>query len=248
MDSVKAIVLAAGKGRRLNSDQAGIPKVLRPVNGRPMLAYVLDALSFLPAEDVIIVTGYMSEQVQRQFPTYQYAFQETQDGTGDAVKCAVKLLAGYDGSILVCCGDMPLLESASYQKLLEEHRTKENACTILSSICTLPLHCGKILRDADDRFVQIIEERDCTPEQLMIQEVNSGVYVFDSSALFRGLLGLTNHNKQGEYYLTDVPYLIKKDRGKVGICKMNLGDQIIGINTPEHLALAEHILSSRGSV
>ena len=120
MNHVKAIVLAAGKGTRLQSEQYNLPKVLREAAGKPLLHYVLTALDFLPRQDTVLVVGYMRDQVIARFPEYPYAVQDPQNGTGHAVQCAKEYLKDFHGAVLVCCGDMPLLKKETYQALISE--------------------------------------------------------------------------------------------------------------------------------
>ena len=244
MSKVKAIVLAAGKGTRLHSEQFDIPKVLRTANGQPLLHYVLDALSFLPREDVVLVVGYKADRVIARFPNYPYALQEPQNGTGHAVQCAKDKLTGFDGTVLVCCGDMPLLKRETYEALLQVHAGNDCVCTFLTGFTDLEMPFGRILRDDQGGFIRVVEERDCTPEQLKIRELNAGVYAFDCQELLSCLDLLKNDNAQREYYLTDVPELMRQRGGKIGLCCVELGAQIIGVNTPEQLQMAEDILRS----
>ena len=242
MDDMKAVVLAAGKGTRLQSEQYDLPKVLREANGKPLLQYVLDALDFLPREDIILVVGYKREQVTARFPDYPSAVQEPQLGTGHAVQCAGPELADFRGPVLVCCGDMPLLQRETYEALARAHKEQGNTCTFLTGTSDLELPYGRILRDETGAFLRVVEDRDCTPEQREIRELNAGVYVFDCRELLTCLGMLKNENAQGEYYLTDVPELIRRRGGKIGLCSMDLGSQIIGVNTPEQLKLTEELL------
>lgn len=242
---LKAVVLAAGKGTRLYSEQYDLPKVMRLAAGRPLLCYVLGALDFIAPEDTIIVVGYRKEQVISAFEGYAFAEQREQLGTGHAVMAAYGLLDGYDGDVLVCCGDMPLLTRESYLCLCREHEKNGAACTILSGTSSVPLPYGRIIRDENGGFERMVEERDCTPEQKMIDELNSGVYIFDAKTLGGVLSELRSDNSQGEYYLTDAPALIREKGGSVCICKRELGIEIIGVNTPEQLAETERIIESR---
>jgi len=242
---VKAIVLAAGRGVRLQSDGCGIPKVMRPAAGRPLLHYVLQALDFIPPRDTVLVVGYQREQVLSAFPDYAFAVQEEQLGTGHAVMSAFEVLGDYDGDLLVCCGDMPLLRGESYRALLEEHRRSGAACTILSGPAARPLPYGRIIRSDAGGFSAIVEEKDCTPEQLAVTELNSGVYIFDAQRLASVLGRLRRSNAQGEYYLTDAPGLLLEDGLPVELCRRELGLEILGVNTPEQLAEVEGILAGR---
>lgn len=245
MSTVKVVVLAAGKGKRLQSEQYNLPKVLREANGKPLLHYVLEALDFLPKGDTILVVGYMGDKVVDRFPGYPVAVQEPQNGTGHAVQCAQEYLQDFNGPVLVCCGDMPLLEKDSYRKLLEVHQREHNTCTFLSGTSAVDLHCGRVVRDEHGRFAGIVEDKDCDVETAKIREYNAAVYVFDCKILLSCLSQLKNDNAQGEYYLTDVPLLILAQHGTVGICNLADGEQIIGVNTPEQLQMVENRLKSR---
>ena len=239
---LKALVLAAGKGTRLHSEQYDVPKVLRQACGQPLLSYVVRALDFLPPEDIILVVGYKKKAVMEAFPQYPCAVQEQQLGTGHAVMAAADLLAGYDGPLLVCCGDMPLMRRESYEALAQAHVREGNLCTLLSGSSDTELPYGRILRDADGRFLRVVEDRDCTPEQKAIRELNAGVYVFDTPALLRSLTQLRCDNAQGEYYLTDVPALLLRE-GPVGVCMACTAGEMLGVNTPQQLAAVEAALT-----
>ena len=246
MDNVKAVVLAAGKGTRLHSAEHNLPKVLREANGKPLLHYVLSALDFLPKENTVIVAGYMKEKVMEVFPDYPYAVQDEQKGTGHAVQCAKEQLRGFSGEVLVCCGDMPLIKKETYEALIRTHRENTYPCTLLCGTCKEDLPYGRILRDADGTFLRVVEDKDCTPEQKNIKELNAGVYVFNCEELLACLDLLKNENAQGEYYLTDVPELMRSRGGKIGVCSVELGEQIIGVNTVEQLREVENFLKNRG--
>lgn len=240
---LKAVVLAAGKGTRLQTEGVEIPKVMRLAAERPLLRWVCDALDFIPEKDIVLVVGFLREQVMEAFPNCSFAVQEQQLGTGHAVACAMDALQGYEGDILVCCGDMPLLKRDTYLSLVERHRADGNACTLLTGTAEEDLPYGRIVRDADGSFAAIVEEKDCTPEQREIRELNSGVYLFDAGALRDTLGKLRTDNAQGEYYLTDVPALLKAAGEKVGVCCRELGSEILGVNTPEQLALVGKLLA-----
>lgn len=241
--SLKAVVLAAGKGTRLHSEEFDLPKVMRLAGGKPLLAHVLSALDFIAPEDTVVVVGYKKDQVIDAFPGYIFAEQKEQLGTGHAVMAAYSQLENYDGDLLVCCGDMPLLKRESYFALCEEHSASGADCTILSGTSDIPLPYGRIVRDENGDYQRMVEERDCTEEEKHIDELNSGVFVFNSKMLSSVLKELKTDNAQGEYYLTDAPELILKHGGRVNVCKRHLGLEIIGVNTPEQLAEVERVLS-----
>ncbi|MCL2409095.1 MAG: NTP transferase domain-containing protein [Oscillospiraceae bacterium] len=239
---LKAVVLAAGKGTRLNSAEEDVPKVMRKIHNRPMLWYVLRELAFIDQKDTIIVAGYKREKVIDYFPGYMFAIQTEQLGTGHAVMAASTELASFDGAVLVCYGDMPALKRETYEALVNTHFTEDNDCTLLTGSSNSPLPYGRVVRDEDGRFKEVVEQRDCTPAQLEIKELNSGVYVFRSQLLLESLKNLKSDNSQGEYYLTDVPAIMRERGERVGILKRELGDEIIGVNTVEELRQVERIL------
>ena len=239
---MKAVVLAAGKGTRLRTEGVDLPKVMREALGAPLLHYVLEAINFIPPQDTIIVVGYQKESVIKHFPGYVFAEQTKQLGTGHAVLAAADALGAGDFPVLVCYGDMPLLRRETYEDLLRVHLEEQNACTILTGTTNLTLPFGRIVRDTDGRFQEVVEDRDCTPEQKAIHELNVGVYVFQSSALLPALSQLGCANSQGEYYLTDVPAILRDQGLPIGICKRDLGAEIIGVNTVEQLHEVEAAL------
>ncbi len=244
MDKLKAVVLAAGKGTRMRVDGSDLPKVMRTALGRPLLGYVLDALP-VEQEDVILVVGYRRELVTAAYPDCAAVVQWEQLGTGHAVKCASPLLEDFSGNVLICCGDMPLVRPETYLALINEHITHENDCTILSGRSELELPYGRVLRGPDGGFERIVEERDCTPDEKAVRELNSGVYVFDCRKLLSALTGLRSDNNQREYYLTDVPGLMLSRGDRVGVCVRDMNEELIGVNTPEQLRKVEELLSAR---
>lgn len=206
---MKAIILAAGKGKRLLSEKFNAPKVLREANGKPLLRYVVENLSFIDKKDIIIVAGYKKEMVFDAFQDgFTFAVQDEQLGTGHAVNCAKDAIGDYDGPVLVCYGDMPMFKKSTYENLIKLHNESGNDCTILTGITDRKLAYGRIVRDENGTFVGVVEDKDCTPEQKAINELNVGIYVFDAKKLFPCLTELKSNNAQGEYYLTDVPSIM----------------------------------------
>ena len=235
--TVKALVLAAGKGTRLQTEGIDLPKVMRLADGKPLLHYVLSALDFLPPEDVILVVGWKKEAVLEAYPQYPHAVQAEQHGTGHAVQCAAHLLEGFDA---------PLMKKETFQALADTHLREGNACTLLSAVLPEGGNYGRILREADGSFRAIVEDKDCTPEQKQIREVNTGTYVFHVPELLSSLCKLRNDNAQGELYLTDVPAFIKEAGGRVGLCDTCSPDEMLGVNTVEQLQEVEAILRKGG--
>jgi bifunctional UDP-N-acetylglucosamine pyrophosphorylase/glucosamine-1-phosphate N-acetyltransferase len=240
---VAALVLAAGQGTRMNSD---LPKVLHPMDGRPLLGWVLGALDALGVGRTLVVIGHGRDQVKAAFPDagVEWVVQAEQRGTGHAVMMAGPELSEFDGTLLVVCGDTPLLRAPVLHDLLEGHRAAQAAVTVLSARVPDPTGYGRILRVPDggpDAIAGIVEHRDATPAQREIDEINSGNYAFDYRAL-EGVLGrLSANNSQGEYYLTDtVRLLLDSGRHAAVRCAPDYR-ALLGINTPEQLAEAERI-------
>ncbi len=223
---MKAVILAAGKGKRLHSEQFSAPKVLREANGKPLLRYVVNNLSFIPdKKDIVIVAGYKKEMVFDAFQDgYTFAVQEEQLGTGHAVNCAREALKDYDGPVLVCYGDMPMFKKETYENLVKVHEETGSDCTILTGVSDRGLAYGRIIRGADGAFAGV------------------GIYVFDSKKLFSCLGELKNSNAQGEYYLTDVPAIMMGKGYKISTYTTHDDTEILGVNTPEDLALCESLL------
>ncbi len=245
-EPLKAVVLAAGKGTRLRTEGVDLPKVLRLAAGRPLLAYVLDELSFLDRQDILLVVGYEGEKVIAAFPGYPKVYQSPQLGTGHAVQCAEGALKGFEGHILVCCGDMPLMTRSAYQRLWQQHLKEGNACTLMAGVAHQPLPYGRIIRDGKGGFARIVEDRDCTPEERAVTELNAGIYIFQARELWRALTTLRPNNAQGEYYLTDAPYWLVSQGCKVGVCAACTPEEMLGVNTPEQLQQVEAAIEKRG--
>ncbi len=244
--NIKALVLAAGKGTRLQTEGIDLPKVMRLADGKPLLHYVLSALDFLPPKDVILVVGWKKEAVLDAYPQYPHAVQAEQHGTGHAVQCAAPLLEGFDGHVIICCGDAPLMRRETFQALVDTHLREGNACTLLSAVLPEGGNYGRILRKQDGTFRAIVEDKDCTPEQKQVHEVNTGTYVFHTPELLAALGQLRDDNAQRELYLTDTPALIKAAGGRVGLCDTCSPQEMLGVNTIEQLQEVEALLRKGG--
>lgn len=200
------VVLAAGAGTRMKSK---VSKLLHPVGGQSLLSHAVDAAEVLTPHRLVVVVGHERAQVSAHLaeiaPQAVTAVQEQQLGTGDAVRCALPAVGEADGEIVVTMGDVPLLTGDTLVELVGQHRASGDGVTILSSELDDPTGYGRIVREADgDQVAAIVEQRDCTPEQGEIREINAGIYVFDAAVLRDGLASLTTDNDQGELYLTDV--------------------------------------------
>ncbi len=235
-----AVVLAAGEGKRMHSQ---LPKVLHPLCGRPMLDYILHSAAAAACE-VIVVIGRGAAQVKAAMgPRWRYVLQERQLGTGDALMQALPLLP-EEGQLLVLCGDTPLLGEAQLKGLLEAHGS--NAATIMTAVLPDPTGYGRIIKDSAGRVSRIVEERDASPSQKQVSEVNAGTYCFDLALLRRFLPRISADNSQGEFYLTDVISLLTENGHQVGTYQ--LGDYRIGLGINNRAQLAEAAAVLRGRI
>lgn len=245
MERIKAIILAAGKGTRMKSE---LPKVIHKALGKPMVKYSIDAAIEAGAElsDICLVVGHRADLVMAAVgDDVVYAFQDEQLGTGHAVKCASQFI-GKDGLTMVLCGDTPLITGKTLKRLVETHIAEENAITVLTARVDDPTGYGRIIKDNWGKFVKIVEQRDATMEEQRVDEINSGMYIFDSAVLSKALSMITNDNAQGEYYLTDTIEIVKSEGlGEVSTMVIDDVDEIKGVNSPEQLEEAERILRNR---
>lgn len=244
-----AIILAAGKGTRMRSD---LPKVVHPVGGRAMVCAVVDACLRVGCGKVVVVVGYKQELVREALkgygPEVVFAVQDEQLGTGHAVRCAAPAFEGTDGEVFVLCGDGPLIRSSTLETMLERHRSAGAAATLATSVIEDPSGYGRIVRDAHGRFERIVEEKNASPEQRAIREVNPSYYVFRVRALFDALGRVERNPASGEYYLTDVPELLLRSGqrwGGVEVIDAVPPEDVLSINTPEQLEEVNRIFSER---
>lgn len=247
MSKLKAVILAAGKGTRMKSD---LPKVLHEIDGVSMVEYVIQAAREAGAEEICLVVGHKAELVQaRAGDGVTYVLQEEQLGTGHAVKCAGDFI-GTEGDTMILCGDTPIITGATLRELLEYHRTHKMKVTVLSTILEDAAGYGRIVRDESGNFLRIVEQKDASPEEQAIREINSGMYVFRSADLSDSLKKLKNDNVQKEYYLTDTIEIINSQKQDsegvvVGAMATEREDETRGVNTVEQLEEAAGILRAR---
>jgi bifunctional UDP-N-acetylglucosamine pyrophosphorylase/glucosamine-1-phosphate N-acetyltransferase/UDP-N-acetylglucosamine pyrophosphorylase len=226
-----AIVLAAGKGTRMDSD---LPKVLVPALGRPMIEYVLDALERSGVERVAVVIGYRADEVRKTLAHRQglvFVEQRQQLGTGHAVMVCREELAGREGPVLIVTGDSPLLQVSSVETLLERFEQLRPGCILGTLHKDNPKGLGRIVRDKRGEFLGIVEEKDATPEQRAVTEVNMSTYVFDCPDLVYSLDRLKNDNAPKEYYLTDVPGILRAAGKKVLALSVLKSCEALSVNT-----------------
>ena len=237
------VILAAGKGTRMHSPLA---KVLHPLAGRPLIAHVLTAVQPLVPQYLITVVGHQADAVRRVCECFGAwcVVQEPQLGTGHAVAQAETVLRDFDGDVLVLCGDVPLLRTATVRSLLDEHRQHEAALTILTSHLDDPAGYGRVLRNDRGHVVGIVEDRDAAPDQKAVCEINSGVYCMQASFLFAILPRIGRHNAPGEQYLTDVVGLAAAEGLPVAHLTTE-PEEILGVNTPADLTRLQTLLRNR---
>lgn len=242
-----AIVLAAGMGKRMKSQR---PKVLHEVCGQSMISHVLEALLEINVAEIYVVVGHKGEMVQQHVEEkfdhgrVKFVTQHTQEGTAHAVMQAEPHLKNFDGDVIVCCGDAPLIRAETFRAIIAKTHESGSKAAILSAEVIDPKGYGRIVRHADGS-VHIVEHKDCTEEQLAIREVNAGTYCFDGRLLFKALPLVDNNNSQKEYYLPDVPKIMGASGQKVIAVKLDDWTEMIGINSKQHLADANTILLNR---
>lgn len=241
-NNFKAVILAAGQGTRMKSK---VPKVLHKVIDKPMVDYVIDESVKAGAKDICVIVGHQSAMVKAMIgDRVKYGLQTEQLGTGHAVMQAGDFLKG-DEDIVVLCGDTPLITAQTLGKLAEIHSTEGNAVTVVSMVLDAPDGYGRIIRDSDNAFSRIVEQKDANDEEKACKEVNTGVYIFNAAYLTKAFDKLTNNNAQGEYYLTDTLEIIKNDNGKVGVMVAEDENEFLGVNSKLQLGQATQIMKKR---
>lgn len=237
MSELAAVILAAGKGTRMNSDW---PKVLHCVAGQPMLSHVLYAAETAGCNKKIVVVGFGAGKVAPLVEDRaELVKQEEQLGTGHAVMQAKDSLADFSGTVMILCGDTPLLDGGELRNFYNHHIQTGNKATILTAILDDATGYGRIVRADNGKIVKIVEQKDASMEELKIKEINSGIYCIESEELFAALGKIDCNNAQGEYYLTDVIAKLIEAGAKVGAMPTADKDTIMGVNSRRQLAEAE---------
>lgn len=247
LSGIQAVVLAAGKGTRMNNgSDSPEPKVMIPLNGKPIISYCLDNLKKAGIEKIILVVGYQKEMVEEYLgKDYDYAVQEKQLGTGHAVMAAAEKINPNFAGVIVCCGDCPLFKAETIQNLRDVFIKEKPAVALLSVIVKDPVFWayGRVVRDKNKNVISIIEQKDCGPEELPVKECNTGFYIFDTRWLLENLSKLKTENSQKEYYLTDMIQIAQSRGKKIVAIPVSEESEALGINTPEQLRMAEELLS-----
>src|SRR6185503_2482202 len=241
---LNVLVMAAGRGTRMKSNRA---KVLHELGGLPLIAHVVRAAQALNPQAILVVVGHQAEEVERAAlaevgDLARAVLQAQQRGTGDAIESARNELENTDSLVLILSGDVPMIKTETLRKLIDYHNNAAAACTILSVRLENPTGYGRIIRDQNDSFQKIVEQRDATEEQRLVKEINSGIYCFDAKELYRALRKVEPANDQGEYYLTDVAEIILASGGAVSVYLHNDSREVSGINTRAELAEFENLI------
>ena len=230
--------------------KSDLPKVLCQVSGRPLIEYVLDSLRSAGVQRIIVVVGYREETVKSTLADWdlEYASQTEQLGTGHAVMVCRDLISDLDGPLIVVAGDSPMLQADSIRHLINEFDSGRPACVLGTLVHDQPEGLGRIVRDEQGNFVGIVEQKDATPEQAAIREVNMSTYLFDCQPMLQCLDDLTDDNKQREYYITDVPGIMLSKQWEVRALPVLKPVEALSVNTVEQLAEVEAFLKrSEGS-
>ncbi|HSE96952.1 MAG TPA: bifunctional UDP-N-acetylglucosamine diphosphorylase/glucosamine-1-phosphate N-acetyltransferase GlmU [Blastocatellia bacterium] len=251
------MIMAAGLGTRMKSRRA---KVLHELAGLPLISHVVRAAMVTSPERLIVIVGYQAEEVERavrdeaermaarvsdRLPDLHFALQAEQRGTGHAVMCAREPLTGRSGPLILLAGDGPLIKAETLKRLAETHAAERNAATILTVEMDDPSSYGRIIRDSEGRFSRCVEQKDASPEELAVREVNVSLYCFDIPALLGALDHLKADNKQREYYVTDVPRILLDQGRRVGLFLHDNAQEAASINTRVELTGLERTLRER---
>jgi len=239
MSDTYIAILAAGKGTRMKSD---IPKVLHRINGKPLVNYVLDTISSIENKGIKLIVGHRAEDVKKETSGYQldYVLQQEQLGTGHALMMLGPGLKDMSGKLIVLCGDVPFTSLSTIKNLLEHHLHQKARATVLTVELPDAATYGRIIRDDQGYLKKIVEAKDATPDELNINEINSGIYVFDIPLLFDVLEKINTNNAQREYYLTDVIEILNNQQQKVAAYAIDNEYEVAGINTLEDLKKMEN--------
>jgi UDP-N-acetylglucosamine diphosphorylase/glucosamine-1-phosphate N-acetyltransferase len=247
MKDLAAIVLAAGKGVRM---QSNLPKVFQEILGEPMLSYVLKTLAKLEPAKTLVVVGHQRQLIMDYYHDWplEFVVQAQQLGTGHAVLQAEPQLKDFSGTVLVLAGDVPLISEQTLRRLIDFHLKNKAAATDLTAILPDAGAYGRIVREPNGEIARIVEKKDASPEELKIREINTGTFCFDKEALFTALKEVKAENAQKEYYLTDTVQILKGKGLPVFAFPADNPAETLGINTKEELAAIERtLLSARSS-
>lgn len=245
MEDVAAVVLAAGKGTRMKS---GLIKVLHQTAGRAMISWPVDAARAAGASPIVLVVGHQANAVRNTFrdaTDISCVMQEEQLGTGHAVACTRDSLAGFKGTVLILCGDTPLLRGDTLQELITFHRNRNATLTVLTAVIENPYGYGRVVRDKGGDLLRIVEQKDATHEEQGIREINSGIYCMEAGFLSANIGAIGSANAQNEFYLTDLVTMAVQQGLTCLAMPCADGDEIMGVNDRAQLAEASRFLRRR---
>ena len=238
LDDVVAIILAAGRGTRMNSS---LPKALHTIDDKPIIMEVVDLARSIGIERIITVIGHQGDLVRQHLNGIEAVEQKELLGTANAVAQTQKCLKDFAGDVLILNSDIPFVTSQTLERLIRHHREQRASCTFLTATIHDPFGYGRVLRDVAGRVVGIVEERNASPCQRLITEVNVGIYCFRSHVLFRTVEKIQPTLEKGEYYLTDAISILTEQREKVESVATGNHYEALGINTKDDLAKAQLI-------
>ena len=238
--NISVIILAAGKGTRMNSD---LPKVIHKLSGIPLICHVAKTALLLSPNKVVAIIGHQAELVIKALDKFNidFCYQTEQKGTAHAVKQAEKELSEFKGNTIVLSGDVPLIKEDTLKSLIDKHLSTQSEATMITADLENPSGYGRVIRSKEGNLLEIREDKDCSHEEKKITEINAGIYIFNNKSLFKMLPEVENNNAQSEYYLPDVLTLIVKRNGKVAIDKTKNITEIQGVNTVQQLTELEAI-------
>lgn len=237
---IKAIVLGAGKGVRMRSN---LPKVLHLLRGKPLISHVIDNIRESGISDIVLVVGYRGNEVIKAVgDKVNIVWQYEQLGTGHAVLQSESALSDFRGNLLVACGDVPMIKPRSFLRLIESMHKRECGAAVLTMNVEKPDGYGRIVKDSDGNIIRIVEEKDASPEEKSIREVNTGTYIFDKDLLFAGLRTVRANNAQGEYYLPDVIQYIRRNGYHVNAVVLEDPLEGCGVNSREELEMLDNYI------
>lgn len=249
MEKYAAVILAAGKGTRMNEGSASpIPKVMFLLDGKPIIDYSVAVVKDAGIDEVVLVVGYKKELIEEYFGSkVEYAVQEEQLGTGHAAMMAKPILAGRSDSVAIFYGDNPLYSQESVHNLMTLYEKEKPTVAMLSVVFQDPSYWafGRIIRDGSGEVIGIREQKDCKKEELEIKECNPGFYIFDGEWLWENVEKLSNDNAQKEYYLTDLIAMAKDQNKRIVATPVVDEKEALGINNTGQLAQAEEIIKNR---
>ena len=232
--NLAVVIMAAGKGTRMESD---LPKVLHKLSNKTLLNHVIDTSLELNPKKIIVIIGHEAQMVKNSVEAKNILFslQAEQKGTGHAIMQTSQHLKDFDGDTLILSGDVPLIKKTTLTSLIDNQRNNQYDACMLTAEIDDPTGYGRVIRNKNNNLEKVSEHKDCNPEQLLINEINSGIYIFNNKLLFQLLPQLQNNNAQSEYYLPDVLTMIVNSNGNIGLEKSNNFIEIQGVNTVEQL-------------